>query len=87
MIRQVATGGCLEFAGFGDEMNEAAPIQDVATGGTALASKSLMERLDADHASELGLDLDGLSYTTVGTLAASSAKPVRDAGTIPVAPI
>lgn len=87
MIGQVATGGRLEVTALGDEMNEAARIQDVATQGTVLASKHLLERLDATEAHELGLDLDGLSYMTVATLAGSSEKATRDAGTIPVAPV
>jgi class 3 adenylate cyclase len=45
MVGQVATGGRLEVTALGDEMNEAARIESAATGGDALASKLLIERL------------------------------------------
>lgn len=87
MVGQVATAGRLEVTALGDEMNEAARIQDVAKKGAVLASKYLLERLDESDAQELGLDLDKISYSTVGALASPDGKATRDAGTIPVAQI
>jgi class 3 adenylate cyclase len=84
MVGQVATGGRLEVTALGDEMNEGARIESAATGGVALASKLLLERLDATAAEELGLDLDEISYVTVGDLDGSSEKAIRDAGSISV---
>jgi class 3 adenylate cyclase len=84
MVGQVATGGRLEVTALGDEMNEAARIESAARGGTALASKLLLERLDPSAADDLGIDLDDMTYTTVGALDGSSDKAVRDAGSISV---
>ena len=49
-IGQIATGGRLEVAALGDEFNEALRIQQSARGGVTLASKALLERLDAEDA-------------------------------------
>ena len=87
VIGQVATTGRLEVTALGDEMNEAARIQDVACGGKVLASKHLIERLEPADAAELGLELDEISYATVASLHDASDKALRDAGTIPVAAI
>ena len=77
-------GGRLEVTALGDEMNEAARIESAAKGGVALASKLLLERLEPADATELGLDLDEMTYVTVGNLDGSSEKAVRDAGSISV---
>jgi class 3 adenylate cyclase len=87
MIGQVATGGRLEVTALGDEMNEAARIESAAKHGTVLASKLLLERLEPSDATELGLDLDELTYTTVGALDGTTDKAVRDAGSISVTAI
>jgi class 3 adenylate cyclase len=87
MIGQVATGGRLEVTALGDEMNEAARIESVAKGGDVLASKLLLERLEPPEATDLGLDLDDMTYTTVSALEGSSDKAVRDAGSISVTAI
>jgi len=87
MVGQVATGGRLEVTALGDEMNEGARIESAATGGVALASKLLLERLDPTDAADLGLDLDDITYVTVGNLDGSSEKAVRDAGSISVTAI
>jgi class 3 adenylate cyclase len=87
MIGQVATGGRLEVTALGDEMNEAARIESVAKGGTALASKLLLERLEPTDAADLGLDPDEITYVTVGKLLGSSDKAVRDASSVSVAVI
>jgi class 3 adenylate cyclase len=87
MIGQVATGGRLEVTALGDEMNEAARIESVATEGVALASKLLLERLDPADSDELGLDLDYMTYMTIAELDGAGDKAVRDAGSISVAAI
>jgi class 3 adenylate cyclase len=53
MIGQVATQGRLEVTALGDGMNEAARIESVAKNGSVLASKVLMECLDATDAGQL----------------------------------
>lgn len=87
MMGQIATGGRLEVTAIGDEVNEAARIQDAATGGTILASKDLIERLAPVDAAELGIDTDLISYRPLGRLEGVSEKALRDAATIPVTEI
>src|SRR5688500_9016230 len=87
MVGQVATSGRLEVTALGDQMNEGARIEAAATGGAILASKDLVERLDADDAKATGIDPDAIAYTTLGELAGASDKAVRDAGAIAVTPI
>jgi class 3 adenylate cyclase len=87
MVGQVATGGRLEVTALGDEMNEAARIEAVATGGAVLASKNLLERLDDGDARAVGVDPATLAYTPLGELPGAGAKAVRDAGSIPVTAI
>jgi class 3 adenylate cyclase len=87
MIGQVATSGRLEVTALGDQMNEAARIESVATGGALLASKDVVERLDAVDAQATGLDPDSVVYTPLGELDGASGKAVRDAGAIPVTAI
>ena len=87
MVGQVATKGRLEVTALGDQMNEGARIEAAATDGAILASKDLVERLDATDAKATGIDPDAVVYTTLGELDGASDKAVRDAGTIPVAAI
>ena len=87
MIGQVATSGRLEVTALGDEMNEAARIESAASGGVALASKLLLERLDVREAADLSLDPDQLTYLTVSELEGSNEKAARDAGSISVTAI
>ncbi len=84
---QVVTGGRLEVTALGDEVNEAARIQQSARDGAVLASKQVVERLDGEHAAALGLDPDRVSYRTVAELEGATDKAVRDAGGIAVTPI
>ena len=83
-IGQVATGARLEVQALGDEFNEALRIQQTARGGATLASKAVLERLDADDAAALGIDPGRMTYSTVGELPHASEKAIRDAGTIAV---
>jgi class 3 adenylate cyclase len=87
MIGQVATRGRLEVTALGDQMNEGARIEAAATGGAILASKDLVERLDATDAKATGIDPDAIAYTTLSELDGASDKAIRDAGTIAVTPI
>ena len=82
---QVVTGGRLEVTALGDEVNEAARLQQSAREGAALASKALLERLEGGDARALELDPDRILYRTVAELPGADPKAVRDAGGIPVA--
>ena len=83
----VATGGRLEVTALGDQMNDGARIEAAAKGGAILASKDLIERLDATDARASGVDRDALAYTPLAELDGASDKAIRDAGTIPVTKI
>jgi class 3 adenylate cyclase len=83
-VGQVATGGRLEVTALGDEVNEAARVEEAASGGVALASKDAIERLDAADAEALGLDPAALAYRTVAEIEGAGEKAIRDAGSIPV---
>jgi class 3 adenylate cyclase len=87
MVGQVATRGRLEVTALGDQMNEGARIEAAAKGGAILASKDLVERLDAADAQATGLDPDGIAYTPLAELGGVSDKAIRDAGAIPVTAI
>lgn len=87
MVGQVATRGRLEVTALGDQMNECARIEAAAVDGSILASKELIERLDADDARVAAIDPDAISYRPLGELEGAEGKPARDAGSIPVAAI
>lgn len=78
------TGGRLEVTALGEEVNECARVQESARGGSILASKELLERLDPAAASELGIDLGATVYVTVAELKGASQKAIRDAGGVAV---
>jgi class 3 adenylate cyclase len=71
-----------EVTALGDEVNEAARIEACASGGRALASKSLVERLDPEDARTL--DLEHVTYTPLGELPTATEKARRDAPAIAV---
>ena len=73
-----------EVTALGDEANETARIEACATGGRALASKALVERLSRDDAAEIGLDPDRVTYTPLADLATATEKARRDAPAIAV---
>ncbi len=83
-VGQIITRGRSEVTALGDEVNEAARIEACATGGRALASKSLVERLDPSDAAALDLDPDGISYVPVADLPTATEKARRDAPAIAV---
>jgi len=87
MVGQVATSGRLEVTALGDQMNEGACIEAAAKDGAILASKDLIERLDARDAQATGINPDAISYTPLGELDGASDKAIRDAGAIPVTAI
>jgi class 3 adenylate cyclase len=74
----------IEATAFGEEVNEAARVESVASGGALLATKALIERLDADDAAALGIDPHAGSYTMLGDLPGAGEKARRDAGSLPV---
>ena len=86
-IGQVASQGRLEITALGDEMNEAARIEESAEGGQALASKPLIELLAKDDASTLSLDPARVSYRTLADIEGVSEKAKRDAGSLAVAEV
>jgi class 3 adenylate cyclase len=83
-IGQVVTGGRLEVTALGDEVNECARVQQVATGGQILATKALLERLTEADASAVHLDRRRIVYTALAELADANPKALRDAGTLAV---
>ena len=85
-IGQVSSLGRLEVTALGDQMNEAARIEEVAVKGQILASKELLERLSPQDADALALDPAHMRFTSLGALGADS-KSLRDAGSIAVAEI
>lgn len=83
-VGNITTSGRSEVTALGDEVNEAARIEACATGGRALASKALVERLDTADAAALGLDPARLAYTALAELATATDKARRDAPAIAV---
>jgi class 3 adenylate cyclase len=83
-VGNITTAGRSEVTALGDEVNEAARIEACASGGRALASKDLVERLDPEDAAALDLDPDHVTYTPLGELTTATEKARRDAPTIPV---
>jgi class 3 adenylate cyclase len=83
-VGQIMTSGRAEVTALGDEVNEAARIEACATGGRALASKDLVERLEPDAAAGLGLDPERVTYSPLAELATATEKARRDAPAIAV---
>lgn len=81
---QLVPGGRLDVTALGDEVNEAARIQECADAHQTLASKQLVERLTPDDAAKLGLDLEKLLYQPISKLPSAVKKAIEDAGAIPV---
>jgi len=83
-VGNIATGGRTEVTALGDEVNEAARIEACATGGRALSSKDLIERLDEGDAVALEIDPRRVTYTVLADLPGASEKARRDAPAIAV---
>jgi class 3 adenylate cyclase len=86
-IGRISTIARTEVTALGDEVNEAARIEACATGGRILASKVMIERLDAGDARALDLDPDALTYTRLSDLTTATEKARRDAPVIAVCEI
>jgi class 3 adenylate cyclase len=86
-IGSIVTPGRTEVTALGDAVNEAARIEACATGGRALASKDLIERLDADDANAVGIDANQVRYTPLADLDTATDKARRDAPAISVCDI
>lgn len=83
-VGNITTSGRVEVNALGDQVNEAARVEACATGGLALASKDLVERLEPEDAAALGLDPEHVTYTPLGDLATATDKARRDAPAIAV---
>lgn len=83
-VGRLATSGRIDVTALGDEVNEAARIEACATGGRALASKALIERLDLPDAVALGLEPEHMSYTALADLRSATGKARRDAPALAV---
>jgi class 3 adenylate cyclase len=83
-VGSITTAGRGEVTALGDEVNEAARIEACASGGRALASKELIERLEPEDAAALDLDPDRLAYTPLADLDSATEKTRRDAPAIAV---
>jgi class 3 adenylate cyclase len=83
-VGQIATSGRMEVTALGDEVNEGARIEACATGGRALVSKALIERLEPEDAAALDLDPDHITYTPLADLSTATEKARRDAPAIAV---
>ena len=73
-----------EVNALGDEVNEAARVEACASGGRALATKALVERLDSDDARNVGIDPDRLTYVGLADLPTATEKARRDAPNLAV---
>jgi class 3 adenylate cyclase len=83
-IGRILTAARSEVTALGEEVNEGARIEACATGGRALASKSLIERLNRADAEALGIDTGHTTYTALADLATATNKARRDAPSIAV---
>jgi class 3 adenylate cyclase len=83
-VGQIATSGRTEVTALGDQVNETARIEACASGGRALASKDLIERLDRGDAAALDVDPDQVTYTALADLSTATEKARRDAPAISV---
>jgi class 3 adenylate cyclase len=83
-VGRLMTSGRAEVTALGDEVNEGARLEACATNGLALASKALIDRLDAGDAAALDIDPAKLSYTMLAELPTATEKARRDAPAIAV---
>lgn len=77
---QLVPGGRLDVTALGDEVNEAARIQEAAGPGETIVSKQLLEQLYPEDAAEVGITLEKVMYRTVAEVAPEAQKVLRDAG-------
>jgi class 3 adenylate cyclase len=81
---QLMPGSRLDVTALGDEVNEAARIQEAAGPGDTIVSKQLLEQISPDDAVGIDIQLEQISYRLLGELAPDAPKVVRDAGGIAV---
>lgn len=81
---QLVPGGRLDVTALGDEVNEAARVQESSEAGKTLATKQLLERLDPQEAARLGIELEATRFSVLAELPAASEKARRDAGSLAV---
>ncbi|MDQ3984896.1 MAG: hypothetical protein M3280_00115, partial [Actinomycetota bacterium] len=81
---QLVPGSRLDVSALGDEVNEAARIQELAGPDETIVSKQLLEQLLPDDAAALGIDLEKITYRTIQDVAPGSEKVVRDAGNLAI---
>ena len=81
---QLVPGGRLDVTALGDEVNEAARVQEIAEPGHTLVTKQLLEQLSPEDAAGVGLDLEKLGYQTVSELPSATEKAIKDAGSLAV---
>jgi class 3 adenylate cyclase len=86
-VGRLLTAGRIDLTAIGDEVNEAARIEACATGGRALASKALIERLDPGDAGSAGVDPEHIRYVMLSELATATEKARRDAPAMSVCEI
>lgn len=86
-VGRLMTSGRAEVTALGDDVNAAARLEACATGGRALASKDLIERLQAADASALGLSPETITYTPLADVPTATEKARRDAPAIAVCEI
>jgi class 3 adenylate cyclase len=84
LVGNLVSAARLEATAFGEEVNEAARVESVASGGTLLATKALIERLDETDAADLEIDPHAGSYTMLGDVPGVTDKARRDAGSLAV---
>lgn len=81
-IGQLLTAGRADVTALGDEVDETARIEACATGGRALGSKALVERVDPGEAEALGLVHP--SFTMLTDLEIATERAKRDAPALSV---
>ena len=86
-VGRLMTSGRAEVTAMGDEVNEAARMEACGTGGRALASKSLLERLDPADAAAVNIDLAELVYIPLAELPTATDKARRDAPAVAVSEV
>lgn len=83
-VGAISSQGRFEVTALGDQVNEAARIEACASGGRTLASKELIERLSRDGALALGIDVELVNYSALGSLSTATEKARRDAPVLAV---
>ena len=83
-IGNISTSARAEVTALGDEVNEAARIEQSATGGRILASKALVEHLTPSDAAAVDVDADHMVYEQLGALDTATRKARTDAPAIAV---